>query len=368
MMILHDHIGIIVAGIIISFIVAARMMVVIIKHLQGMIDAAKIYSDIGIPTDIMICTPWRDVAVRMVDRGILDVDSSFGGEVESISRAFVDAKDYLPSTRVSIDILRRSLHRSLRSAIPLRFSLFIEGCKELVLWPINTLERLTDIIIANAPVVYSSPRELIAYVFRPTIVYTHRGIHEMHFEASAYFDKLTTDANIFLSEFPSPLLDVVYRIIRVPVILAAGFFLYHRMFEMLVVCVTVFGVISQVSLPGRLDPSAIFEDVNRRFKADDANHLRKVLGNVMRRRAIDVIIELMAIIISPIMAWNMMSDARVIYDVILRRISIIDGEVGMCMSTRVYRHVTMLEDTRGMTTSQMMMFDEFDGLMGRAEV
>jgi len=367
--IIAQHEIIIAVGIIITLVSISRMLWVIIKHTSGMLHAKKIYDDCNLPANLLTCTPWRDVASRLVDKGILDVDASFGGEVESLSRAFVDAAEYLPTSTTSLDVLRRSLHRSLRSAIPLRFSLFIEGCKETILWPILTLERLSDIIVNMLPLIYASPREIVAYTFVPTIPFTHRGVHEMHFEATTNFDRLTGDVNAFLAEFPSPLLDTVYRIARVPFIILAGYFLYHRLFEPLIICIVVFGVISNVSSPGRMDPTILFETVNARFRADDAVHLKNMLmERYMRRRVIQIIIDIAAIIFAPIMAWSMMSESSIIYDVCLRRISIIDGEVGLCMSTRVYRHVTMLEDTRGMTTSEMMMFDEFNGLMGRVEV
>lgn len=370
-------------GTILTTIAVARFFIILAKHLSGMMAAMAVYKAAGVGTDIMSCTPWRDVADRLVDRGILDVNSSFGGEVESLSRSLVDISAMgLPTTALGITILRRSIHRSLRGAIPLRFSLFIEAVKEVMMYPINLLERLTDMIISIAPIVYSSPGELMRYTFRHTIVYEYRSAHEMHFEAEAYFDELTATANAFLSSFPSPFLDTLFRIVRVPLIILAGYLLYSRLFEALVFVVIIFGVINKTTTPGRLDPTATFEVVNRRFKAADAAILRDLLitgrtadhadrqggqrGPLMRRKSTNIIYEVVAIFFAPFIALSMMRSSHEMYDVILRRMAIIDGEVGMCTSTRVYRHVTMMDDTRGgMTQSEMFMFDELGGLMER---
>lgn len=358
-----------ISGGIITIAAAARFLWVLIRHLPGMRVAMGIYADVAVTDDLLACTPWQAMAMRLVDRGILDVDSSFGGEVESLSRILVDASVHLPSSSVGVGILRRSLHRSLRSAINLRFALFIETVKETILWPFNVLERMTEMIVTHLPQLYSSPGDVMSRVFTPGIVYTHRGVNEMEFEARVYFDALEKDANDYLSQFPSPFLDTVYRIVRVPTLIAAGYFLWCRWFEALVVCIIIFGIVGRVSSPGRLDPSLLFSEVNRRIKSNDAISLRDdLLGKLMVRRGYFIISEAFSIIIAPLIPLMMMKHATEVYDVALRRVAIIDGDAGMCISSRVYRHLTMMDDIRGMTMSNAQMMDEFDGLMARAEV
>lgn len=367
-LILHPTPHMAIIGAIISIVATARFLWVIIRHLPGMSTARSIYRDVSVSDDLLACSPWQTLAIRLVDRGILDVDGAFGGEVESLSRTLVDASAHLPTTSLGVTILRRSLHRSLRGAINLRFSLFIEAIKEMVMWPFNTLERVTEMIVVHLPRLYASPGDVMLRVFAPDVVYKYRGVNEMEFEARVYFDGLEADANGYLSQFPSPFLDTVYRIARVPTIIVAGYLLWCRMFETLVVCIIIFGIVGKVSSPGRLDPSTLFEEVNRRFRCDDAISLRDCLmERAMMRRGWYIMIELGVILVSPILPLMMMSKAAEIYDVALRRVAIIDGDAGMCMSSRVYRHLTMMEDIRcSVSTAQMM--DEFDGLMARADV
>ena len=358
-----------IIGAVISVVMATRFMWAIFRHLPGMQTARRIYSDVSVTDDLLACTPWQTLAIRLVDRGILDVDSSFGGEVESLSRILVDASSHLPSSGLGVAILRRGLHRSLRGAINLRFALFIEAIKEFVMWPFNTLERITEMIVTHLPRLYASPGDVMLRVFSPTVIYTHRGVHEMEFEARVYFDAAETMANDYISQFPSPFLDTIYRIIRVPVLVMAGYFLWCRWFEALVICIIIFGIVGKVSSPGRLDPSILFSEVNKRFRCDDAISLRDVLmEKVMMRRGWYLIVELCAILASPILPLMMMSKASEVYDVALRRVAIIDGDAGMFCSSRVYRHLTMMDDLRGMSMSTAQMMDEFDGLMARAEV
>lgn len=355
-------------GVIVTAVSVFRCLWAIFRHLSGMLAARSIYADILVSDDLLTCTSWKVISIKLAERGILDMPSAFGGEKEALSRVLADVSALLPTTTMGVDILRRALHRSLRASINLRISLVIEALKEFVMYPFGVLERLSFLLMMNIPLIYSSPSHVVSRVFYPTIIYTLRREHEMEFEASEAFSRIEPMANDYLSQFPSPLLDAVYRLLRVPLFVLAGYLLYIRHFEFLVPCIVLLGIVSDVSSPGKKDPSALFVEVNSRFRAVDAVALRDCLMNEhMTRHGIMMAREIVSIFLAPMIALTMISMAAEIYETALRKIIIVDGVDGWLFSTRVYRHVTMFDD-EGLSRSTRDMMYEFDGLLNRVEI
>lgn len=321
------------------------------RKLPGMVTAKKIFNErVGIPDNLIRCTHWRNVAIKLADSKILESEKDFCVSPGSIDSAIIDLflENSIPDdiTTVGIELLKAIVHRTMRNNCSVRISIFIQLTIEVITWPYSLFSRIMNVVTKTLPEVYSDPSILFTKVFRPSLHYRYRGYYELEFDTKIRMAAINKVLNDFLSEFPSPGIDVLFLVAKNIAGVSLVVFIWYWNTKAVILLVTVLAVLNRRNyVSGNYYPHKTYNDIADRFSLDRDNPI-KGRDFCMKESSLFIKVlldEIFGAVLVPVYCLLLLRYSIDIQSVVTKRLIPINGVPGIICSTRVYKHVAFIE-------------------------
>lgn len=318
------------------------------KELPGILTAKKMYSLINIPDDLLRCTPRPIVSLKFKGVGIIDDEQDFGSIPGSLDSFMIDISNagLIPANvpRPVLNVLKMSIHRTLRANMTVKMSLLIQILLELVLWPCRVFGGLLAILVEYVPEFWNNPSSLMRRKFRPSIMYKFRGYYELEFETIGRIKNQEKEIKEFLDEFPSPILESVSKFISGLMVIPAIYLIINgpwSVFSGLVALITILYISNNLTDKHSYNPGPISGKIAKKFKLnpDDIIGIRDFVLEETNRTFVDIIMSILGIVFMPFFLMSLLQMSQDMMEVISRRVYSLEGTSGLFCSTKDYRHI-----------------------------
>lgn len=328
------------------------------RKIRGMLYAKNVYSSIEVGDNILKCIKWPNIAIKLMDKDIIEHEFEFGSLPASLDAVIIDIfnRGYLRKSisLCEIDVLKNSIHKSIRGNYDIKYSLFVRFAVELLLWPYFVFSRLMNIVTNVCPKFYMNPSLLLARSFRPSMYYRYRGYYEFEFETTKRLNAATESVHKFIAEFPSPLLEACSKLTAGIAGIALLWSIFLRDLHTASIIVGVLFTANMLSgrQSGGYNPYTNYASLAEKFDLDPENPLAGLsfFSDEMPREFWSLLIELFCIIFMPVMCLYLFTVSGDIQALIGKKVINESGEPGIFSSDRVYKHTAFDNETEMIDT------------------
>lgn len=324
----------------------------LLRKIPGILFARKVYSDVGVLDEQLKCIKWPNIAAKLMDNGLIENETDFCAFNVAIDCLFIDSFNLglipLDITENGIDILRHIVHRSIRGNYNIYKSAVLQTVFEILFWPYLIISRVFAIVTKHGPGIYFKPGSLISRDYRPSMMYRFRGYYELEFEMTRKLSTLRENAQEFLDEFPSPLLESTARFITNISGLLAIYCVLIGHISWLVIIATILVMAGKLSgrASGGYNPCNHFATIADRFELnrDDPQTGLNFLVKEMPRRCYLLFFEFITVVFAPLYCIYFTTIAADLQLLLGKKIVTISGEPGIICSTKNYQHTSYAAD------------------------
>lgn len=327
-----------------------RMIILFFRKLPLMIMARKSFAEIMIPDHLIRCTHWRNIAIKMAEKRIIETEKDFCVTPGSIDAILIDLflEKAIPNdiTDTSIGILKEIIHRSMRSNSSIKISIAIQTFIEIFTWPYQVFIRTMGLMYIYIPRFYSSFSSVVSRSFIPSIKYRYRGYYELEFDTIIRIEHLQNTMNEFMAEFPNPTVEVTAGIMKHIIGMALVWFFYYWNIKMMMILLPLLGVVNSIKkVSGSYNPSKNFDVIAQRFELNPDNPVygREFCLSESDNTLMMIFSEIFTIVFMPLYCIVFFRHANDIQHVTTKRLVPISGVPGFICSNRMYKHVAFIE-------------------------